>query len=126
MDLTRARRSEHETGKQKAKSHGWLRVGLGICLIACSGAPEPQATATPASSAMVTALRDTVRGVLTRALADTAFPGAIAIVGNRQGELVEVEVGHLTWGEPAMVDRHTRWDLATLTKDMGTTATDLR
>jgi CubicO group peptidase (beta-lactamase class C family) len=69
----------------------------------------------------VLALRDTVRGVLTRALADSAFPGAIAIVGNGQGELVEVAVGHLTWGEPALVDRHTLWDLASLTKVMGTT-----
>lgn len=72
------------------------------------------------------ALRDTVRGVLTRALADTAFPGAIAIVGNRQGELVEVAVGRLTWGEPAPVDRHTIWDMASLTKVMGTAVAVMR
>jgi CubicO group peptidase (beta-lactamase class C family) len=127
MDLTRARRSEDKTGNEKAKSHGWLRVGgFGICLIACAGAPEPETGTAPANPAMVTALRDTVRGVLTRALADSAFPGAIAVVGNRAGELVEVEVGHLTWGEPAMVDRHTLWDMASLTKVMGTTVSIMR
>jgi CubicO group peptidase (beta-lactamase class C family) len=74
----------------------------------------------------VQALRDTVRGVLTRALADSAFPGAIAIVGNRAGELVEVKVGRLTWGEPAMVDRHTLWDMASLTKVMAGTVSIMR
>ena len=104
-----------------------LISGLGICLIGCSGAPEPGATVTPAGTApVVLALRDTVRGVLTRALADSAFPGAIAIVGNRGGELVEVAVGRLTWGEPATVDRHTLWDLASITKVMGTTTAIMR
>jgi CubicO group peptidase (beta-lactamase class C family) len=58
--------------------------------------------------------------VLSAALADSAFPGAIAVVGNGDGELVEVAVGRLTWGEPAAVDRHSLWDLASLTKVMGT------
>ena len=150
MHLTSARRHERETDDESAKWHnamtGWfarrchpepfdfaqgtLREGqtlssaamvFGICLIGCSGAPERPSTPAPSSTApIVQALRDTVTGVLTRALADSAFPGAIAIVGNRQGELVEVAVGRLTWGEPATVDRHTLWDLASLTKVMGT------
>jgi serine-type D-Ala-D-Ala carboxypeptidase len=121
-------RPEHETENRSAKTHEWRRwvATLGICAIACSGAPEPRTAAAPASSALATALRDTMRDVLTRALGDTAFPGAIAIVGNRAGELAEVEVGHLTWGEPALVDRHTLWDLASLTKVMGTTVSIMR
>jgi serine-type D-Ala-D-Ala carboxypeptidase len=37
-----------------------------------------------------------------------------------------VSVGRLTWGEPAMVDRHTIWDLASLTKVMGTATAMMR
>ena len=103
-----------------------MAVGVGICLIGCSRAPEPAGPPAAAAPAFVQSLRDTVRGVLTRALADSAFPGAIAIVGNGAGELVEVEVGRLTWGEPAMVDRHTLWDMASLTKVMGTTVSIMR
>ena len=58
---------------------------------------------------------------MTQALADSAFPGGIAIVGNRNGELVEVPVGRLGWGIPTSVDRHSLYDLASLTKVMGTT-----
>jgi CubicO group peptidase (beta-lactamase class C family) len=103
-------------------------MALGICLIGCAGAPEPPATSGPAAapSAVARALADPVTGGMTRALADSAFPGAIAVVGNRRGELVQVSVGHLTWGEPAMVDRHTLWDLASLTKVMGTTTSIMR
>src|ERR1043165_2869678 len=126
MNRTRAGRREHETEKQRLMTHGWWRVMavVGICLIACSRAPERAPTPTEAPLAQM--LRDTVRGALTRALADSAFPGAIAIVGNRAGELAEVEVGRLTWGEPAMVDRHTLWDMASLTKVMGTTMSIMR
>lgn len=67
-----------------------------------------------------------MRSVLSAALADSAFPGAIAIAGNRNGELATVAVGRLTWGEPAAVDRHTIWDLASLTKVVGTTTAIMR
>jgi CubicO group peptidase (beta-lactamase class C family) len=100
----------------------------GICVIGCSGAPEPAATSVPSSAptALVRALYDTLAVVMPRALADSAFPGAIAIVGNRNGELAEFAVGRLTWGEPRSVDRHTLWDLASLTKVMGTTVSIMR
>jgi CubicO group peptidase (beta-lactamase class C family) len=97
-----------------------------ICLIACSRAPSPEFSPQAGPPPNVQMLRDTIRGVLTRALADSAFPGAIAVVGNRRGELAEVAVGHLTWGEPPLVDRHTLWDLASLTKVMGTTVSIMR
>src|SRR5688572_17797883 len=123
MHLTRARARDRETENQNAKSHGamtrWI-AGSGIWLIGCVGAPESRPTPVATAAPIVQALRDTVRSVLTAALADSAFPGAIAVVGNRQGELIEVAVGRLTWGEPAPVDRHSLWDLASLTKVMGT------
>lgn len=101
---------------------------VGICFIGCSGAPEPAATSVPAAAppAIVRALADTAGAVMMQALLDSAFPGAIAVVGNRAGELATVSVGHLTWGEPARVDRHTLWDLASLTKVMGTTVSIMR
>jgi CubicO group peptidase (beta-lactamase class C family) len=71
-------------------------------------------------------IQDTVRHVLERALADSAFPGAIAIVGNKDRELAEVAVGHLTWGEPAVPDRHSLWDMASLTKVIATTTSIMR
>jgi CubicO group peptidase (beta-lactamase class C family) len=129
MNRTPAGRRDREAKQQVAKPHGsmtrWLTV-TAICAIGCSGAPEPASTPAAAPSPLASAIRDTVRGVLTRALADTAFPGAIAIVGNRQGELAEVKVGRLTWGEPAMVDRHTIWDMASLTKVMAATTSIMR
>ncbi|HET9424424.1 MAG TPA: serine hydrolase [Gemmatimonadaceae bacterium] len=101
----------------------------GICLIGCAGAHEPGAGPPPGpavTAPVVLALQDTVGRVLATAFADTAFPGAIAIVGNRRGELAEVSIGNLTWGEPARVDRHTIWDLASLTKVMGTATAMMR
>lgn len=71
-------------------------------------------------------IQDTVQAVLSRALADSAFPGAIAVVGNRQGELATVAVGHLTWGEPAVPDRHSLYDMASLTKVVATTTSIMR
>ena len=105
----------------------WL-LGLGICLAGCANAHSKETfTSLPQQDAAVAhALRDTVRSVLGRALADSAFPGAIAVIGNRRGELAEVEVGHLTWGEPAIPDRHSLWDMASLTKVVATTTSIMR
>lgn len=105
---------------------------VAICLAGCANAQtRPQdAQLAPQSAhrapAELASLRDTVRGVLGRALADSAFPGAIAIVGDRQGELAEVVVGHLTWHEPAVPDRHSIWDMASLTKVVATTTSIMR
>jgi CubicO group peptidase (beta-lactamase class C family) len=93
-------------------------------MVGCAGAgiPDGERVISPPAPAASRALADTVRAVLTAALADSAFPGGIAIVGNRRGELVEVAVGRLTWGEPALVDRHTIWDMASLTKVVALTS----
>jgi CubicO group peptidase (beta-lactamase class C family) len=148
MHLTPARGREHEkTDGKRFAPHEWMisswchparregkslsfaSLGLTalICLVACSRAPSPAVAPQSAGPAPGAArLRDTIRAVLERALADSAFPGAVAVVGNRAGELAEVSVGHLTWGEPPLVDRHSLWDLASLTKVMGTTVSIMR
>jgi len=64
--------------------------------------------------------------VLQKALADSAFPGAIAVVGNRDREMAVFAVGNLTWGEPARPDRHSLWDMASLTKVVATTTSIMR
>lgn len=81
-------------------------------------------TPTPAANAertLVTVLRDSLQAVLSRAAADSAFPGAYAVVGTHAGILAEDSVGHLDWGSSAVPDEHSLWDLASLTKVTGMT-----
>ena len=67
------------------------------------------------------ALGDTLRTVLDAAVADGAFPGAFAVVGNHAGILAEYGAGHLDWAPSPRPDAHTMWDLASLTKVIGMT-----
>ncbi|MFI5229608.1 MAG: serine hydrolase domain-containing protein [Gemmatimonadales bacterium] len=77
----------------------------------------------PALSAhAVAAIRDSVRDVMNRARADSAFPGAIAVVGTSSSVLDEYAVGHLDWAPSPVPDDHTLWDLASLTKVIGLTS----
>ncbi len=71
-------------------------------------------------------LTDTLRLVLDRAVRDSAFPGAIAVVGTRAGTLATVAAGRLDWNEASVPDEHTLWDLASLTKVIGTTSAMMR
>ena len=68
-------------------------------------------------------LRDSLRRVLDRAIADSAFPGAIAVVGTRDRVVAEYAAGHIDYapGSPLPTDR-TVWDLASLTKVVGMTS----
>lgn len=68
------------------------------------------------------ALRDTLRSILNRAIADSAFPGAIAVIGTHAGPLVTVAAGHLDWSPSPVPDENTLWDLASLTKVVGMTS----
>lgn len=66
-------------------------------------------------------LRDSLSCVLRAAVADRAFPGAYAVVGDSRGVIAEFGTGHLDWARSPVPDRHTLWDLASLTKVVGTT-----
>ena len=101
-------------------------------LLACLGAagaarpdeprrPAPVAVE-PAHAAVVKTLRDTLRAILDRAVADSAFPGAIAVIGTHAGPLVTASVGHLDWSPSPAPDANTIWDLASLTKVVGLTS----
>ena len=69
------------------------------------------------------AIRDSVKQVLDRGLRDSAYPGAIAVVGRRSGIIAQYAVGHLDWAPGSPVpDEHTMWDMASLTKVVGLTS----
>src|SRR5688500_1988280 len=67
-------------------------------------------------------LRDSVRALLERAHADSAFPGAFAVVGNRFGVMAQFGVGRLDWSASAQPDANTMWDMASLTKVVALTS----
>lgn len=71
--------------------------------------------------ASVATLRDSVQALLDQARADSAFPGAVAVIGNRDSVLVEYGVGSLDWAPSPRPDENTLWDMASLTKVVGLT-----
>ena len=75
----------------------------------------------PVDAATIAHLRDSVRSVLDAARADSAFPGAIAVIGNRDSIMVEYGVGSLDWKPSPRPDENTLWDMASLTKVVGMT-----
>jgi CubicO group peptidase (beta-lactamase class C family) len=99
-----------------------------LCGIAAAGAQGPaqgtgkSRTATTRNrSALARELHDSIAQVLRSALTDRAFPGAYAMVGDSRGVLAEDAVGHLDWSTSPVPNRRTLWDLASLTKVLGTT-----
>src|SRR6187455_72825 len=73
-------------------------------------------------SARAAAVKDSMTAVLQRAVADGAFPGAYAAVGTVNGIIAEVGVGQLDADDKRRPDAETVWDLASLTKVVGTTS----
>jgi serine-type D-Ala-D-Ala carboxypeptidase len=69
---------------------------------------------------------DSVRAVLDRAVADGAFPGAYAVVGSREGIVAEYGAGRLDSADATAPTARTVWDLASLTKVIGTTSAVLQ
>lgn len=68
------------------------------------------------------ALHDSLQDILRRGVADSAFPGAIAVVGTHAGPLATVTAGHIDWKRSPAPDPNTIWDLASLTKVVGMTS----
>ena len=97
----------------------------GVCalaLVAITQVAAAQASSGPRSrKALGRALTDSLRTVLTAAVADRAFPGAYAIVGDSRGVLAQVGAGRLDWAKSAKPDDKSVWDLASLTKVVATT-----
>jgi len=89
-----------------------------IVIAACAAVTRARSGPNDLVSRTVT---DSVRQVLERALADSAFPAAYAVVGTGDRIYTSLGVGHLDWGDSPPPDENTLWDLASLTKVIGTT-----
>jgi len=98
-------------------SAGWILPTIAACQHAHSPVPEPARS----SPTLSNALHADLVGILDRARADSAFPGAFAVVGTHSGVLAEYGVGQLDWAPSPRPDEHTLWDLASLTKVIGLT-----
>jgi CubicO group peptidase (beta-lactamase class C family) len=83
--------------------------------------PAPLST-TALPPHVIAAIRDSVARVLARGLADSAYPGAIAVIGTRTRVIAQHAVGHLDWAPTPVPNEHTLWDLASLTKVIGLTS----
>ncbi len=62
-----------------------------------------------------------MRAVLQRGLADSAYPGAYAVVGSSRKIYASIGIGHLDWATSPVPDENTMWDMASLSKVIGTT-----
>ncbi|MBP6775236.1 MAG: beta-lactamase family protein, partial [Gemmatimonadaceae bacterium] len=93
---------------------------LGACAIGGRGASPARDRSVADARARV--VRDSVRAVLQRAIDDGAFPGAYAAVGTANGIIAEVGVGRLDSADRHRPNARTVWDLASLTKVVGTTS----
>src|SRR5690606_6971740 len=87
-----------------------------------SGSPATTPAMAPHTERRVSALHDSLQRLLDAARADSAFPGAVAVVGTSQGILTTVSTGTTDWRYSPSVDDHTLWDLASLTKVLAMTS----
>ena len=102
-----------------------IRVGLAgatAALLGCAGRTAPPPPPTAASGTLAMALQDTLSAILQAGVRDSAFPGALAIVGNKDSVIVAVPAGRLDWRPSPAPDLGTLWDLASLTKVTGLTS----
>ncbi len=73
--------------------------------------------------ALPTVMKDSLQHLLDRAVLDSAFPGAVAIVGRKDRVLATVSAGRIDWAKDAPApDARTLWDMASLTKVTATTS----
>lgn len=89
--------------------------------LAAQKVPAPKG-AGRSTRAVHDSLHGALKGILERAVADSAFPGAVAIIGTHAGPSATVSVGNLDWGPSRRVTPTTIWDLASLTKVVGMTS----
>lgn len=95
-------------------------LSLGACAWGARASHTAHDASFPAERA--SAIRDSMTAVLQRAVADGAFPGAYAAVGTVRGLVAEVGVGKLDADDAQRPNAETVWDLASLTKVIGTTS----
>jgi CubicO group peptidase (beta-lactamase class C family) len=101
-------------------ARGLAAPALVLTLAACASFGAGRAARIEAR--MERAIQDSVTQVVSRALADSAFPGAFAVVGSRDRVYYSGGFGAIDWlpGSPKP-DEHSLWDMASLTKVIGMT-----
>ncbi|MBC8087925.1 MAG: beta-lactamase family protein [Phycisphaerae bacterium] len=89
-----------------------------------SSAPRATLAVSPRNwtAAQRKAVNDSVQAVITRAVADGAFPGAYAVVGTSTVVLAEYGAGKLDAADPTKPNSRTVWDMASMSKLMATTS----
>jgi CubicO group peptidase (beta-lactamase class C family) len=93
---------------------------LAVSLSACASMGAGRAERIEAR--MERAIHDSVAEVVQRALSDSAFPGAYAVVGSRDRVYFSGGFGAIDWRPGSQKpDEHTLWDMASLTKVIGMT-----
>jgi serine-type D-Ala-D-Ala carboxypeptidase len=91
-----------------------------------TAAPVPAAPSTAGQLSLEAQVEAATRVILTKALRDSAFPGAVAIIGRRNAIMATVAVGRVDWAPSVTPDASTVWDVASLTKVVGTTSAVMR
>jgi serine-type D-Ala-D-Ala carboxypeptidase len=116
---TEEQRIEPMTRVDRSFARGITAPALLFTLTACASLGG---RAERTEARMERAIHDSVTQVVTRALSDSAFPGAYAVVGGRDRVYFSGGFGAIDWqpGSP-VPDEHTLWDLASLTKVIGMT-----
>ena len=106
-----------------------LIVSLAACASgSAQGTASPKAASRIAAQkgqparALPSALTDSLQSILDRGVVDSAFPGAIAVIGDHNGPIATAAAGHLDWAPSPVPNDRTLWDLASLTKVVGMTS----
>ncbi len=87
-----------------------------------SARPVPTPPVLSATTPVTSALRDTLSAILTKGIVDSAFPGAVAVVGTRDSIVAAISVGRLDWQPSPPTSMTTLWDMASLTKVVALTS----
>jgi CubicO group peptidase (beta-lactamase class C family) len=98
-----------------------IALTVGACHRPVVVSSPATAAGTAADASLRTAVQADVQRVLDKGRADSAYPGAFAVVGTHAGVLAEYGAGTLDWAPSPVPDEHTMWDLASLSKVIGLT-----
>ena len=101
-------------GRAPISLPGFFARGDGLPRPFASG--DDSGTEALAGDTLPKLLSDSLRALLDRAVADSAFPGAYVVVGRKDRVLAEYGAGHLDGKDSPRPDAHTLWDMASLTK----------
>jgi CubicO group peptidase (beta-lactamase class C family) len=94
---------------------------IGVVLVASCSRARATGFAAAAAPAWSVPAADSIGAILRAGVRDSAFPGAIAVVGNASGVLFTSTAGQIDWAPSQAPSDRTLWDMASLTKVIGLT-----